>query len=236
MKYIFLLLSFFLSPLYVLLITLSFQKLLEPKMNKEKNETVLMAIPNNIFQLSLIFASIVFLYTFNVTDLGQSIICFAIATCILIMITSIRCSKVIFLGNNGLFTKNKSYDVNREDISVVVCMDYSLKEDDKGLLTEDGLLQISLINENNELYTNHFIFRENKEVFKYLNHIKSYKSIQYKVKDEIFKDFDDVFTYLINNISNKTLLEKYKDKLITIYENANPNGDFDKLQISINYK
>lgn len=236
MKYIFLLLSFFLSPLYVLLITLLFQKILEPKMNKENNETVLMAIPNNIFQLSLIFASIMFLYTFNVTDLGQTIICFAIATCILIMITSIRCSNVVFLNNNGLFTKNKSYDVNREDISVIVCMDYNLQEDNKGVLTEDGLLQISLINEKNELYTNHFIFRENKEVFKYLNHIKSYKTIQYKFEDKIFKDFDDVFTYLINNISNKTLLEKYKDKLITIYENANPNGDFEKLQISINYK
>lgn len=205
-------------------------------MNEEKNETVLMAIPNNIFQLSLVFVSEVCLYVFNCIDTKQFLICFAIATCILIMITSLRCNKVVFLNNNGLFTKHKSYDTNREDISVVVCMEYNLAEDDKGILTEDGLLQISLINEKNELYTNHFIFRDNKDVFKYINHIKSYKTIEYKVKDKIFKDFDSVFTYLINNISNKTLIEKYKDKLVAIYENANPNGDFDKLPISINYK
>lgn len=236
MRYIIFLLSLFLAPLYVLLTTVLFQKILEPKMNKENNEVVLMAIPNNIFTISIGFDVIVFLYTFKILNLSQLAIALMIATCLLIMYTSINSGRVVFLNQKGFFTRKKSYDKETDNISVVVSIEYNLDEDNKGVLNENGLLQISLINEKNELYTNHFIFGEDKAVFKHIKNINSYKNIKYKTNDKVFKTFDEVFTYIINNISNKKLVDKYRENILSLYKNANPNGDFEKLQISVNYK
>lgn len=238
MKYILLLITIFLSPVYAMLLITFATKILAPKLSVNSNELTLMPIPKNIFLISILLDISVGFYVFQDFNLIQTGILLLIISCLVITYTSATCNKVVCLSREkGFFTTKKVYSTDQEDIKVSISIQYSVDEDKNGKLDELGVLQFSFINEKAEVFTNYFRFDKDKYVLKFLSLVHKYKNIEYLIDKKRFCTFDEAFTYIVNNSSsNKNLIEKNKDNFIELYENANPNGDFKNLQIPLNYK
>lgn len=238
MRYILLLITIFLSPIYAMLLIAFATKIISPKISANSNELTLMPIPKNIFLISVLLDITIGLYVFKDFNLMQTGVAVAIVSCLVIAYTSITCNKVVCLSREkGFCTSKKVYSTEQEDIKVKISIQYSVEEDKNGKLDELGVLQFSFVNEKAEVFTNYFRFDKDKYVLKFLSLVHKYKNIEYLIDKKRFVNFDEAFTYMINHVcKDKKIIEKNKDIFKELYNNANPNGDFNNLKISLNYK